>query len=137
MADPTSVEEWLALAKQHEIAAKRLLTARQTTTQAVFHAGVAMECAIKAKIIREQRFNAWPTKSARPDLYTHDLSKLIVFANIQLDPRSATASAWHVALQWDRNQGYDQPMPMRVARSMLEAAFGTQGILPWIRQSLT
>jgi hypothetical protein len=40
-------------------------------------------------------------------------------------------------LQWDRGQGYDpSPMPRKVARSMIEAAFGDNGVVTWIRKTL-
>jgi len=111
---------------------------KRAAAQGHFHAGIAVECALKAYIMRVERLNSWPSKEAREDLYTHDLRRLRAIAGIQLNPTALTASSWHVVLQWDRGQAYDpQPMPRKAARSMVEAAFGSSGAVTWIRLSLT
>ena len=134
MADPASVEEWLSLARQHQVAAEMMANNREAAAQGHLHAGFAVECALKAYIMRRERLNAWPSKEARPDLYTHNLRALKEVAGIEVGPRDATAASWLVALQWDRNQGYDpERMPRKVARSMVEAAFGANGVVSWIR----
>ena len=136
MVGRDSIEGWLALAQQHENAARDLV--RRVASQAHWHAGIATECAIKAFIMRKERLNSWPSRSARRDLYTHDLRVLQRIAGITVPPTDRTAPAWHVLLQWDRNQGYDpKPMPRKVARAMVDAAFGPDGVVTWIRQSLT
>ena len=99
--------------------------------------GFATECALKAYIMRRERFNRWPSKASRPDLHTHDLRKLMQIAGIVVHPKDALAPSWHIVLQWDRDQGYDpNPMPRKVARSMVEAAFGSAGVVAWLRQQI-
>lgn len=108
-----------------------------TCAQAVFHAARATECALKAYIWRTERFNQWPSRRDRDELYTHDLRRLRSVAGIMVDPTEATAPSWHVMLQWDRNQGYDpKPMPSKVAQGFVEAAFGPDGVVTWLRQIL-
>ena len=137
MTDPTSADEWLALSRQHEASAKLLCENKVAAAQGMFHAGLSVECALKAYIMRRERLNGWPSKPTRPELYTHDLRKLTAIAGINLTPSDPVAPAWHVLLQWDRNQGYDpKPMPRRVARSFVEAAFGTLGVVTWLRANL-
>lgn len=110
---------------------------KKAASQGFFHCGIAAECALKAYIWHVERFNQWPDRESRKDLYTHDLRVLRKIAGIELDPKSATAPAWLVVLQWDRHQGYDpNPMPRKVARSMFEATFGKDGVVTWLRQSL-
>ena len=88
--------------------------------------------------MRIERLNAWPSRDARPDLYTHDLRKLLAIAGIGLDASHEIAAALHLAVQWDRNQGYDpKPMPTRVIDSWIEAAFGPEGAVTWLRTRLT
>lgn len=137
MADPDSIEEWLALVQQHEDVARLVVEHKTAAAQAYFHAGAAVECALKAYIMHRERLNAWPSKEARPSLYTHDLRELQKAAGIQPKASDETAAAWHLVRQWDRNQGYDpKPMPRKVARAMLEAAFGRKGVVTWLRSRL-
>jgi hypothetical protein len=137
MNNPDSVEGWLSLVRQHEGAAKLLARDKNVASQGYFHAGLAVECALKAYIMRRERLNAWPSKEARADLWTHDLRALREIAQIPLAVAASLAPAWHVVLQWDRNQGYDPArMPRKVAQALVEAAFGQDGVVTWIRQSL-
>ena len=136
MADPQTTEEWLRLAQGHQDAAARLLNDQATSNFAIGHIGFSAEAALKAYIMRRERFNSWPSISARRDLYTHDLRVLLAIAGIPLDPLAPTAPSWHVILQFDRNQQYDpRPMPTRVAASWFEAAFGQDGVVSWIRKT--
>ena len=137
MADPDTIDGWLHLVRQHELAALTLAENKVAAAQGFHHAGVAVECALKAYIIKVERLNSWPSRDARPELYTHDLRALCKIAGVVLDTNSPTAPGWHLCFQWDRNQWYDpNPMPRRVARSMCEAAFGSNGVVTWIRQKL-
>ena len=134
---PQSISDWLSLCHQHERAAKAIVEDKKACAQAVHHAGLAVECALKAYIWHVERFNQWPSKDGRPELYIHDLRKLRMTAGIPLNPGEATAPSWHIMLQWDRNQGYDpKPMPRKVARSFVDAAFGSDGVATWLRQKL-
>lgn len=85
----------------------------------------------------KERLNRWPDIDSRKELYTHDLTKLIRIAGIALKTSDPIAPSWAVVLQWDRGQAYDPiPMPRRVARSMVDAAFGEKGVVTWIRKTL-
>lgn len=135
---PQSISDWLALCRQHERSALAIVDDKHAAAQAVFHAAIAVECALKAYIWHKERFNQWPSKEARPDLYTHNLRALRDLAGIEVRTTGSTAPCWHVMLQWDRNQGYDpRPMPRKVARAFVEAAFGSDGVATWLRQTLT
>jgi hypothetical protein len=132
--DPQSPAEWMALAEQHEKSARVLAGDRVAAGQAYFHVGVATECAIKAYIMGRERLNSWPDRALRPELHTHDLRKLVKIAGIQLRTKDPVGPSWKVVLDWDRNQAYDPNlMPRKVARSMIEAAFGPKGVVTWIR----
>ncbi len=138
MADPQGAEEWMALVRQHEQAARRMVTDKVAAAQGHWHAGIAVECALKAYIMRRERLNGWPSKEARPELYTHNLRTLLSVAGITLSSRDPVGPSWSVVLQWDRNQGYDpKPMPRRFAQGMVDAAFGERGAVTWIRSNLT
>lgn len=135
--DPQSPSEWLSLVRQHEAAARALAQTRLAAAQAYFHVGLATECALKAYIMWSERLNSWPDIGSRRELYTHDLRKLVEIAGIELRTTDPTGPSWAVVLQWDRGQGYDpSPMPRKVAGSMIEAAFGDDGVVTWIRRTL-
>jgi hypothetical protein len=129
VSEASTIAEWLTLARQHELSAQRLGINRETRQQAILHAGFSIECLLKATIMKVERFNTWPSQSARGDLYTHDLRRLVEIAGITLTPDSQSAAEWSIVLQWDRRQGYDpNTMKRRVVRSYLEAAFGPTGV---------
>ena len=127
----------MSLVRQHEAAARRLAEDRDTAAQAYFHVGSAAEFALKAYIMWKERLNSWPDRDARRELYTHDLTTLVEIAEIELTTTDPTGASWKTVLDWDRSQGYDpNPMPRKVARSMIEAAFGEKGVVTWIRKTL-
>jgi len=135
--DPQSPSGWLSLARQHEVSARLLAENRDAAAQAYGHVGFAAECALKAYIMWKERLNTWPDKDSRKELYTHDLRKLVQIAGIELNTRDPIGPSWAVVLQWDRGQAYDPDrMPRKVARSMIEAAFGQKGVVTWIRETL-
>lgn len=138
VADPNSPSEWLALAAQHEVSARLLAENKIGAGQSVFHVGLAVEAALKAYIMYVERLNGWPSKEARPELYTHDLRALVKAAGIKLTPLDPRAASWHLVLQWDRGQGYEPQTPSRkFARSWVRAASGEEGVVTWIRSILT
>ena len=103
--------------------------------EAWMQAGSAVEYALKALIHRRERFNAWPSKSARPELHTHDLRKLCAMAGVDVRrvPRHLRGSLKTV-LDWDRSHEYTGARMSRAnARSMVEAAFADTGIVAWLR----
>ena len=135
--DPQSPSGWLELVRQHELAARALVGNRDTAAQSYFHVGMAAECALKAYIMWKERLNNWPDKDSRQELYTHDLRRLVQIAGIKLDTKDPIGPSWAVVFQWDRGQAYDAgPMPRKVARSVIEAAFGEKGVVTWIRETL-
>jgi hypothetical protein len=127
----------MSLARQHEKSARLLAEDRVAAAQAYSHVGFAAECALKAYIMWKERLNRWPDIASRKELYTHDLRELVRIAGIELKTSDPIGPSWAVVLQWDRGQAYDPVrMPRRVARSMVDAAFGEKGVVTWIRKTL-
>lgn len=135
VSDPKTIDQWLALARQHEIVAHAVIEDRVAASQGYFHCAMAIEASLKALILSLERPNdvsAWLAS-----VKTHDLRVLSKRAKIEMNPGSPLAPALFVALQWDREQGYDpRPMPRKVARAMQMATFGEKGIVTWIRSVL-
>lgn len=112
-----------------------MVSSRKHCREAWFAAGSGVEFALKALICERERFNAWPSRDRRSDLHIHDLKKLLRIAG--LDPKAAPANvqpAIRQVLDWNRNHDYvAKPMPRKVARSMVEAAFGPSGMVEWLK----
>jgi hypothetical protein len=137
VADPKTPAEWLFLSRQHELTAKAMADDREAAAMTLLNTGLAVEMALKALIMHRERFNEWPSKASRPELHVHDLRALMKIAGITVTAADQRAAKWHVVLAWDRNQGYDpKPMPRKVAKSWVEAAFGEEGVVTWIRKTL-
>ncbi len=108
---------------------------RENCREAWVAAGFGVEFALKALILKRERLNAWPSLEHRPDLHIHNLKKLFKIAG--LDPNAAPTDvkpAIRQVLDWNRNHDYvARPMPRKVARSMVEAAFGPSGVVEWLK----
>ena len=136
MPDPQSPDEWLRLARHHELTARTMASNREAASQGFWHAGMAAEAALKAYIMRREGWNAWPP-AFMPEVITHDLRALMRIAEIAVPRQGPTRASWKVVLDWQRNQGYDPAsMPRKVAQGMVEAVFGTDGVVTWLRENL-
>lgn len=134
MSDPQSVDEWLKLANRHSDGARTLLAAKQFEL-AWENSGFAVECALKAAIMRSERLNAWPERSSRPDLHVHDITKLAERAGLNLPDLAADPiyPAWLVVRMWRRGDSYNpNDKPRKIAEDMVEAACGAMGVIKWI-----
>ncbi|WP_395395789.1 HEPN domain-containing protein [Novosphingobium sp. BL-8A] len=134
MPNPQSVSEWLAVADRHAETARTLLGAGQYDN-GWFHAGLSVECTLKAAIMHTERLNRWPERHERRELYTHVLHRLLDIAGVDLNQviSEPVAPALHVTLSWQRGEGYNpNAMPRKVASDMVEAATGINGVNRWI-----
>jgi hypothetical protein len=133
-----SVDEWLALARQHEAAARHLLDGPDASRATVpFHVGTSVECALKAVIMQREGLNRWPDRNT--DYWTHDLNKLRAKLRLVMDRADAVAPLWQVVITWNRGADYvyaPKPMPLKVAKSYIEAAYGPNGVMEWVLSKL-
>lgn len=135
MLDPTasSIEEWIALAKSARTSAYALLKHPSTHNQAWSQAGFSIECLLKASIMAKERFNTWPSRGARGDLYTHDLEKLADILGMKVLPADPVAPSWSVVLQWRREHSYvSKVRPAAITNGLIDAAFSDNGVFQWI-----
>ena len=134
MPDPNSPDDWRALALRQEASARHLLDGA-FTGDAFFHAGISVEAMLKAAVMKHEGLNRWPDRSDRRELYSHNLVRLAGLAGVEIfdlahDP---IAPRWQVVRLWKRAEAYDPAvMPLRVARDMVEAACGSEGVNRWI-----
>lgn len=137
MSDPQSVEEWLMLVEQSEAAACLTIDNRLACSRGYQECGFAVEYMLKAYIMRKERFNSWPTREARKDLYTHDLRKLKAIAGITSQLDDPNLAEWLEVEEWDRSQGYSPKlMPRKKAKDFYESVFGKNGVVTWLRQNI-
>lgn len=117
--------------------AEAMVESRGHCREAWLAAGFAAEFALKAMIMRQEGFNAWPSAAHRPDLHVHTLRSLCEKAGIDLKAlKGATRVAFRVALDWNRAHDYSvKPMSRQSARAMVEAIFGPEGVIQWIAMS--
>ena len=134
---PLSAEDWLARVEDKRAVALALQHDRHHCREAWLAAGSAVEFALKARIMRRERWNGWPSRDSRPDLHTHDLRILMRAAGIARTEIPAHLRAkWAVVLSWDHlNEYVAGRMPRKVARDMVQAAFGPAGVIEWLRTS--
>jgi HEPN domain-containing protein len=134
--DPITRRDFQQLARMQLRAARSLLNARQW--QAAYHiAGFAVECALKACIAKRIRRYDFPPKETR-DIYTHDVSKLVQVATLDLKSEVAASRAfetnWAIVKDWSPESRYDTTVSQQLARDLYRAITGRQnGVMRWIR----
>jgi hypothetical protein len=130
-----SVDEWLLLYRRYRGDAEALIAAKRADG-AWLAAGFAVECCLKAAIMRKERLNRWPDPDTAPDLWTHDLRGL--FRRLGIDPlgldhRNPVAPSFKMVLDWRREHGYSVgTVPIRHSQNLCEAAFASNGVVEWI-----
>ena len=133
----TTASHWLEKALQERRAAQKMAEA-ELWAQAFYHGGFAIECALKFLIMRRHGWNAWPERTQRRDVFTHDLIFLAHEADVadqladQLESRSEIGLAWLIAKDWKNELRYDPlPFPEVRARDMV-TALDDRGLLSWL-----
>src|ERR1700730_12838177 len=92
-------KQWKAQAEDHCNAAKVLL--REGQFSAAYHiAGLAVECALKAKICRSVKTGDWPEKRFTNDVHIHDLTKLARYAQLEKERLAEEHNSTQFRLYW-------------------------------------
>jgi len=133
-------DDWERLAKD-EIESARIMLAARKWKQAYQHGGIAIECALKCKIMRHLRLNRWPDRRERRDLWTHDLEYLFsivvdeeeINQSLMQDCPPTHLCAWVIVKDWHIEMRYHNPdaFPEKMARGFLNAADG-MGLIEWL-----
>lgn len=93
--------------------------------------GFAVECFVKAAIMKKEGLNRWPDRNSAPELWTHDLSALFWRLGVDplgFSPTHRAAPALKMVLQWERKYGYSvEKISQKYANDICEAAFGSDG----------
>ncbi len=134
MPDPLTASDWERMARE-ELATAEVLAAAHQWKHAFYHGGLAVEFALKCRIMRVRRLNQWPE---RGELITHDLARLAEHTELtqilvdEVTTVSPIGVAWSAAKDWSIGVRYDpKPFPPRRAADMVEAV-GRRGLLTWL-----
>lgn len=92
-----SAADWRQKAEE-ELTASRVLADAGLWQQSFQHAGFAVECALKFRIMRGTGLNRWPDRAERRELYSHDLLKLAQLAGIESAISAALESGEPIGL---------------------------------------
>lgn len=120
---PVVADDWEKIALNKLKAAIHLKQIR-SLAEDYEQAGCAIECALKARIMRHERLNQWPSRDRRRELYTHDLAFLMKSAGLEpqmlIEVVSATniGVAWSIAKEWSVDARYARDMRPKLVRDM-------------------
>jgi len=133
-----TIDGFLRLARSKRVVALKMVEDRDCCAEAWKASGFAVELLLKAVIMKRQGFNQWPSREHRPDLHQHNLRQLCRLAEIDLATLPGPLRlAFRMALDWNREHDYvSKRMRRKVARSMVDAVFGEQGVAQWLERLL-
>jgi hypothetical protein len=114
-AGPITADDWEAAARQKLKAAIHLQQIR-SLPEAYEQAGFAVECALKARIMRHERLNQWPSRERRRELYSHGLSFLLRASGLESRIVAETLNASDIGVAWAMTKEWS--VDARYARSM-------------------
>lgn len=137
--DPITRRDFQQLARMHLQAARSLLAARHWLS--AYHlAGLAVECGLKACIAKQTRRYDFPPKETR-DIYTHDPTKLLATAKLDVALKAASSASkalevnWTIVKDWSAERRYDHGITEKTARDLYRAITSRQnGVMRWIRE---
>jgi HEPN domain-containing protein len=133
-------DEWKSRSREFERSASALLASSRYDV--AYHiAGIAVECALKAKISTLFRANDVPDKKLVEDFYRdgHDLVRLVRLAQLegllaaeeQVHP--AFRANWATVRAWSINSRYNAWSPVEATDMVRAVAQRGTGVLSWLK----
>jgi hypothetical protein len=136
----STADEWAALSIEKLQSVEQLMRIRQRQL-AYDQLGYAVECAIKALIMRRKRLNRWPDRDNAPQLYVHGLNALMKQTGIfqifcQMRRRNERfRHYWLVVKDWVPSRYATQQPSGRVIEDMRRAITDpNDGIIAWLNR---
>ena len=133
----------MSRAHQHASDARALRQHHGSPESVYNYAGMAVEVALKAVILRREGLASFPTRQADRKLYTHDLAALLERSGLKPLMDDELRRATPLAANWltVRDWSYNTPrypigqMPKAFAMAYHTAAVHWQdGVLTWLNQ---
>jgi len=127
-------DDFWRLSEEKKAVALSFVGDRRNCRQAWEATGFAVECALKAYIMRARGLNVWPDDRKSP-LWTHDLRSLLDQSGLSIKEESeGLLASWMTVLTWRREHAYSGGrFPRKIAAEMVKAAFGTEGVVQWLK----
>ncbi|WIA55461.1 hypothetical protein N6H05_20900 [Sphingobium sp. WTD-1] len=130
-----TVDDWWAMVSREQATADAMVNHRAHCDAAWNASGRAVEFALKAVIMKRERWNCWPDRTLAEKYHTHDIRMLFRLAGI--DVRTTPPPPRHLlrtVMDWKREHDYRPGrMTRQVARSMVKAAFSEEGVVQWLK----
>jgi hypothetical protein len=119
----------------------KVLLEQQLWTGAYYLTGLAVECALKARLAGAVKEHDFPDKQFVDKMYVHDLQKLIeldgaLWAQLRIDMKSDAklGANWSTVKDWDDDKRYDVVGKL-AAKALYDAATeADSGVIEWIRR---
>lgn len=124
----------LSLVRQQE--AKLLLDAG-AYAGAYYLCGYAVECALKACIVRALPPRSMPDRKIVQTFYTHDLEQLLTLAELRLAllADATRRASWTAVKDWSEQVRYRIDITAGEAQGLYDACTRPRsGVLPWLRR---
>ncbi|NVN44422.1 hypothetical protein HW537_10985 [Asaia siamensis] len=131
-------DDWVSMVQSNMKMADLALHAGEWS-HAYHHAGVAVECALKARIMSVRGLNRWPTKREDNAINVHKLESLARQCDIRglLEDMERNQDmpdllgAWMIAKDWFNEVKYRSRFPEKLAENMVHAC-DEGGLIEWI-----
>jgi hypothetical protein len=111
---------------------------RNDSLEAAYHAGgIALECALKARIASFTHAQEFPDKRRAEQAWKHDPTQLLVAASLSdnLRAEGAVRKNWTMVKDWSVDSRYEHSMTRAKVEDFLNALdTRPDGILPWLRK---
>jgi HEPN domain-containing protein len=136
-----TAEEWAQKAREHAVDARTLQRAGGSPASIYHQSGLAVECALKAVIIKRHGLNQWPSDYKSRGWGTHDLSRLLKHSGRGPDMSKELAQATELAVSWLVIKDWNSSRPKypgsdinrQAARDMVRAvSHDRYGVLKWL-----
>lgn len=125
----------LSLARQRESA---ILLDAGAYAGAYYLIGYAVECALKACIVKALPAQSMPDRKLSNAFYSHDVEQLLALTELRGDMIADPARRlnWNEAKDWNEQARYRGDIAAEDAQSLYRACTETEkGVLAWLRKS--
>jgi len=105
---------------------------------AYYLCGYSVECALKACIARNTRLHDFPDKKVVNDSHTHEITKLLKVANLEIDLGNQLQNAkfqvnWNIVKDWSENSRYKKNSKLEAIDLYSAITSRKTGIMTWLK----
>jgi len=128
---------WQRLSRLRQREARVLLDAGEFAG-AYYLCGYAVECALKACIVRALPARTMPERKDVQAFYTHDLEQLLALTALKpgLMADATRRTNWFTVKDWSEQARYRDDITTGQAHDLYRACTAAKiGVLPWLRKS--